>query len=145
MKKQEGSFQEGVVIFFACSGGSKVGHLTDLVARKLQDAGEILMSCPPAVSGQIESYLDKLRKDKKVIVLDGCENDCVSRTLQNSGFKHYLHIRLNEMGLTKSNALVNTDTVEKIVDHVRKAMKQPSTWEKNTFSYDLSKDRCGKR
>jgi uncharacterized metal-binding protein len=140
MKKEESSFREGVIVLFACSGGSKAGELTDVAARKLQDAGEILMSCPPAVSGQIEGHLEKLKKDQKVVVLDGCENDCVGRTLENAGFRDYLHIRLNELGFTKSNAVVNADAVKKVVEHVKKTMKKKSIWEKHSFSYHPSKD-----
>ncbi len=141
-KKPGESFQEGVILLFACSGGSKAGEVTDIIARKLQASGDVLMSCVCAVSGQITGHLEKLKKDRKVIVLDGCTNDCVSRTLENAGFRNFIHIRLNEFGVTERNAIVKEGIVNKVIDHVKETIKKTSKWE---FSYLPSKDLFKRR
>lgn len=141
MENQKNSFREDVPLIFACSGGSKEGEIMDLAARKLNKTGAVLMSCCSAVSGRIDNYLEKLKKDRRIILLDGCEKDCLSKTLKNSGFAGFLHIRLNDIGLAKGKAITDEAAVEKVVEYVKKAMEKPSIWQENSFSYHPTKDR----
>lgn len=141
MEKPDSSFRENVIILFACSGASKAGELTDIAARKLHKKGDILMSCPPAVSGRIDSYLEKLKRDHKVIALDGCKKNCLARTLDIAGFSNYLHLNIKNLGMTRKEATVDADTVEKVCKYVLSAMNEPSVWEKFSFSYNPDADR----
>jgi uncharacterized metal-binding protein len=130
-----------IPLLFACSGGSKSAELTEIVARKLAKDGSIYMSCPPVVSARESGFLEKLKKDEKVIVLDGCEVDCVAKTLNNSGFSGFLHLRLKDIGLTKSNLNIDSATVDKVYDYVKGKINDKKIWEQHKFSYNLKKDR----
>ncbi len=111
-------------LLFTCSGGSNVGEIADRAARKLYREGVIQMSCIIAIGGKIESLLDRTKKASRVIALDGCEKDCVSRTLKNAGIKNYTHIRLNDAGMVKGGARVDETTIDKAVQHVKEIIKK---------------------
>jgi uncharacterized metal-binding protein len=134
------SIGPNTTILFACSGGSNVGELTDRAARTLQGRGSVVMSCPPAVSARIPDYLAKLKKDRRVVALDGCPHDCVARTLGNCGFSGFVHIRLDELGMKMDSTRVTDAAVKTICDHVAKTVKAPATWKANSFSYRPAKD-----
>ncbi len=127
-------------IIFACSGGSNVGEITDLVARKLLRGKEALMSCPPALSGRIESYLTRLKEESQVIVLDGCPKDCVAKTMQHAGFSGFLHIRLSDLDLHKWEADVDEGSIEKVIHHIRKLLNDSSVWDIHCFLFNQPKN-----
>ncbi len=132
--------QQRPTLLMACSGASNVGEIADLAARKLFREGSVVMTCPTAIAGRIESQLKRIQKESNVIVLDGCEKDCVCRTLKFAGFSSFVHIRLNDIGLTKGGAPVNEETVDRVVKHVMSLIKTSSLWEETfSFSYDSSK------
>ncbi|MCP4582845.1 MAG: zinc-binding protein [candidate division Zixibacteria bacterium] len=141
MKKQkENIWKDRPALVFACSGASNVGEIADLAARRLFRDGSVVMSCPSAVSGRIKSQIERIQKASQVIVLDGCEKDCVHRTLINAGFGSYAHIRLNDLGLIKGGARVDEEAVDKVVRHTKCILKTSSLWrDVFSFRYDPSK------
>ena len=139
MKKKDIGIK--VPLLFACSGGSDASHFTYRIARKLAKDKHIYMSCPPAVTAGIKDFLEKLKGDKRVIVLDGCKMDCVAKSLENSGFKGFLHINLNDDAVCqtkiKNKRKKFDDTYKKVVDLI----KDEKTWKKNRFTYNEKKNK----
>lgn len=119
-----------------------MGEIADLAARKAFRLGSTQMSCPTAISAREESYLNRLRKESRVIVLDGCETDCVAKTLKHAGYGNYVHVRLNDLGLIKGGAPVEEANIDRVAEHVKSIVEDRSTWKKHTFSYHPSKDKC---
>jgi len=88
-------------LIFACSGASDVGHLTDRAARALAREGVGRMYCLAGIGGQVESMLATTRAAKKVLVIDGCEQECGRKTLKQAGFDRLIHLKLADVGFQK--------------------------------------------
>lgn len=91
-------------LIFACSGASDVGHLTDRAARALAREGVGRMYCLAGIGGRVESMLATARAAKKVLVIDGCDQECGRKTLQQAGLERFLHLKLAELGFLKSKS-----------------------------------------
>ncbi len=142
MTEKEMNVNNQKPVLLACSGGSNVGEIADLAARKLFRDGSVVMTCPTAISGRIESQLNRMKQETKVIVLDGCDIDCVGKTLRLAGFDGFIHIRLNELDLFKGAAKVDDATVDKVVQHVKNIIKTSSLWQTRkgfVFNFDPAK------
>ena len=91
-------------LIFACSGASDVGHLTDRAARALAREGVGRMYCLAGIGGRVESMLATTRAAKKVLVIDGCDQECARKTLQQAGFDRFLHLKLADLGFQKGKS-----------------------------------------
>lgn len=91
-------------LIFACSGASDVGHLTDRAARALAREGVGRMYCLAGIGGRVETMLATTRAARKVLVIDGCEQECGRKTLQQAGFDRFLHLKLADLGFQKGKA-----------------------------------------
>lgn len=129
-----------IPLLFACSGGSNAAELVESVARKLAKNEVIYMSCPPVISARVDFFLEKLRHDEKVIALDGCETDCISQTMKNSGFEGFLHVKLSDMGISKSDASNEKRQIDIAYNFVIDKISSESIWGENKFSYRPEKD-----
>jgi uncharacterized metal-binding protein len=139
-EKKENIRNDKVPLVFACSGASNVGEIADLAARKLYRKGVTVMDCPSALSGRIKKQIEKVRKASRAIVIDGCDKDCVARTLINAGFSSYAHIRLDDLGLLKGGARVDEYSVDKVVRHAERLIQNTALWrDAFAFRYDASK------
>ncbi|MBC8487172.1 MAG: putative zinc-binding protein [Bacteroidetes bacterium] len=103
----------GEYIVFACSGASDVGHLSDLVARKLQDNGVRKMNCLAVVGAGIEKSIEDFKK-KNILVIDGCSIDCGKQVFDKNNFTDYKYMRLTDLGYKKGQ----TPVTEKVVKAV---------------------------
>jgi uncharacterized metal-binding protein len=101
----------------ACSGASDVGHLSDLVARKLRDDGTRKMNCLALVGADIETSIEKFKK-ANILMIDGCPIACGKKALDRHSFTEYNHVILTEMGYQKGMSAVNEATVEEITKKV---------------------------
>jgi uncharacterized metal-binding protein len=134
MKKEDIGIK--VPLLFACSGGSEVSHLTYRIARKLAKDQHVYMSCPPPVTAGIKDFLEKLKRDKRVIVLDGCKRSCVAKSLENTGFKGFLHIRLTEDAVCPDKIKGKRKKLDDAYKQIVELIKDEKTWERNVFTYD---------
>ena len=73
-------------IVLACSGASDLGHVTDLVARKLRDYGACKMNCLAVAGAGIESSINQF-KNAHLLVIDGCDVDCGKIIINNAGIE----------------------------------------------------------
>jgi uncharacterized metal-binding protein len=122
-KKPKPAGKKGRMLLFVCSGGSDVGELADLAARKLYRDGSVAMSCTPAIGGRLESLIRKAKNSSQVIALEGCETDCVSNTLKHAGIKKFTTVRLSDIGIMKGGARINDESIEKVAHFTRKSLK----------------------
>lgn len=101
----------------ACSGASDVGHLSDLVARKLRDNGTRKMNCLAIVGADIMPSIERFKK-ANLLVLDGCPTACGKKALDRHNFTGYSHVVLTEMGYQKGKTAVTNEVVNEIVKKV---------------------------
>jgi uncharacterized metal-binding protein len=99
---------------FACSGAADVGAIADQAARKLARDGVGKMYCMAGLGGDVGPIVDTTKKAYAVLAIDGCNVDCVEKTLERLGFKEYLHMRVTDLGLEKGSSPVTDESVDKV-------------------------------
>lgn len=101
--------QSAPKVIFPCSGASDVGGLSDRAARQmtLDLAGR--MYCLAGIGGRVEGILANTRSAAKVLVIDGCNEECARKTMELAGFSGFAHLQLErdfrfEKGATRVTA-----------------------------------------
>jgi uncharacterized metal-binding protein len=105
----------GELMVLACSGASDVGHITDLVARKLRDHRVRKMNCLAVVGAGIEKSIEDFKK-KNILVIDGCPIDCGKHIMDKNGFTNYHYIRVTDLGYKKGQTPVSDDIINAVFE-----------------------------
>lgn len=108
---------DGEFLVLACSGASDVGHLSDLVARKLRDNNQRAMKCLAMVAANNQPLIDSL-KLANVLVIDGCKIDCGKKIMEKAGVANYNYIRLSDWGFKKGQSPVSPETINELYKKV---------------------------
>ena len=104
----------GPTLVFACSGAADVGEISDRAARKLSKDGVGAMFCLAGIGGKVEPIMKKTRSASQILVIDGCNLDCVKNCLENAGFKEFEYIRVTDLGLEKGKSPANEENINKV-------------------------------
>jgi uncharacterized metal-binding protein len=114
--KEKNTYVSGLdsKLIFACSGAADVGALSDQVARKLTRDGVGKMFCLAGVGGRVPGVITTTRSAAKILVIDGCSQNCAQQVLEQAGFTSYAHLKLADMGMEKGNSPVNVESIEKV-------------------------------
>ena len=86
---------------FPCSGASDVGGLSDQAARQMALDGTGKMYCLAGIGGRVDGIMANTRAAARVLVIDGCPQECARKTMELAGFKDFQHLSLAEMGCKK--------------------------------------------
>ena len=86
---------------FPCSGASDVGGLSDQAGRQMALDGTGKMYCLAGIGGRVEGIMANTRGAARVLVIDGCPQECARKTLELAGFKQFEHLKLEAMGFKK--------------------------------------------
>lgn len=105
----------GPKLIVACSGAADVGAIADQTARKLTRDGAGKMYCMAGLGGDVGPIVDTTRKASAILAIDGCNVDCVKKTLERLGFTDYLHMRVTDLGLEKGKSPVTDENIGKVV------------------------------
>jgi len=105
---------DGPKLVFACSGAADVGAIADRVARKLTRDGAGKMYCMAGLGGDVGPIVETTRKASAILAIDGCNVDCVKKTLERLGFSGYLHMRVTDLGLEKGSSPVTDESVARV-------------------------------
>jgi len=96
-------------LIFPCSGASDVGGLSDRAARQmtLDLAGK--MYCLAGIGGRVEGIMANTKAAAKMLVIDGCKEECARKTMELAGFSGFAHLQLErdlsfEKGATRGTA-----------------------------------------
>ena len=95
------------------------GEISDKAARKLTKEGVGMMFCTAGIGGRVEGIMKKTESAEKVVAIDGCGLNCVKKSLEEAGFKEYLHVQLADIGLEKGNSPATEENIDKVVSTVR--------------------------
>ena len=115
---------EDLKLIFACSGASDVGHLTDLAARAAAKDGAGKMYCLAGIGGGIDDMLAKTRSSERLVVLDGCEQECARKTLAKAGFSGFGHLKLAELGFAKGQSPATPERVRMVAEKTVELLKK---------------------
>ena len=103
-------------LIFPCSGASDVGGLTDRAARQMTLDGTGKMYCLAGIGGRVQSILDSTQAAAKVLVIDGCKEDCGRKMMELAGFKDFQHLKVAEMGFKKGETPLTPARIRKVAD-----------------------------
>ncbi|WP_459947526.1 putative zinc-binding protein [Desulfocastanea catecholica] len=101
-------------LIFACSGASDVGSISDQVARKLMRDGTGKMICLAGVAGRVSGIMATTSSAAKILVINGCSQNCAQQVLEQAGFTSYIHLRLADLGMEKGQSPVTPESIEKV-------------------------------
>ncbi len=104
-------------LIFSCSGAADVGALSDQAARKLMRDGAGKMFCLTGVGGRVPGIIATTRSAAKILVIDGCKQNCAQKTIEQAGFTSYAHLKLADIGLEKGKSPVTPENIENVAAH----------------------------
>ncbi|MBN1507931.1 MAG: putative zinc-binding protein [Sedimentisphaerales bacterium] len=102
----------GDTLIFACSGAADVGAISDRAARQLTRDGKGKMFCLAGIGGRVQGILDKTAAAAHIVAIDGCSLDCAKKTLEQTGFSEFAHVRVTDLGMEKGKAPVTDQSTE---------------------------------
>lgn len=111
------SCQAAPKLIFPCSGASDVGGLTDRAARQmtLNLAGK--MYCLAGIGGRVEGIMANTKAAARVLVVDGCKEECARKTMELAGFSRFIHLQLErDLGFEKGATRVIAARIRQIAD-----------------------------
>ena len=71
---------------FPCSGASDVGGLSDQAARQMTLDGTGKVYCLAGIGGRVRGILANTRAAARVLVIDGCPQECARNKMELAGF-----------------------------------------------------------
>lgn len=106
-------------IIFPCSGAADVGETADRAARKLAADGDGRMYCLAGIGGRVSGIMESTEAAAKILAIDGCPQDCATKTLELAGFTSFEHFRVTEHGFEKGKSPVTDENILKIAEHAK--------------------------
>ncbi|MBN1845353.1 MAG: putative zinc-binding protein [Sedimentisphaerales bacterium] len=104
----------GTKLIFACSGAADVGEIADRAARQMTRDGAGRMFCLAGVGGRVEPIMKTTEAAEQILALDGCDLDCVKKTLQQAGLTRFAHLRVTDLGLEKGKTPASDQAVASV-------------------------------
>jgi uncharacterized metal-binding protein len=101
---------------FPCSGASDVGGLSDQAARQMSQDGTGKMYCLAGIGGRVNGIMANTRGAVRVLVIDGCPQECARKTMELAGFKDFQHLKLAEMGFKKGETPLTPARVREVAN-----------------------------
>ena len=62
------------------------------------------MYCLADIGGRVDGIMTNTRAAARLLVIDGCPQECARKTMELAGFKDFQHLKLAEMGFKKGEA-----------------------------------------
>ena len=111
------SCQAAPKLIFPCSGASDVGGLTDRAARKMTLDLVGKMYCLAGIGGRVEGILANTKAAARVLVIDGCKEECARKTMELAGFGGFAHLQLErDLGFEKGATRVSAARIRRIAE-----------------------------
>jgi len=80
-----GKEAEKLYIILACGGAANVGLIGYMAAVELTKEGKARMCCITPVGAKIPYYVDIMKRAKKLVVVNGCQNQCARKVVEQVG------------------------------------------------------------
>jgi len=101
-------------LIFACSGAADVGAVADQAARKMTRDGTGKMFCMAGIGGRVSGIMATTASASKILAIDGCPLNCVKNSLEQAGFKTYVHLQLADLGMEKGKTPPTPEAIAKV-------------------------------
>jgi uncharacterized metal-binding protein len=110
-------------ILLVCGGAANVGLAGYLAAVELTKEGKARMCCITPVGAGSETYIDIARRAKKLVVINGCQNQCASRVLEQAGVKPDHVIVVSEVIKKIPTFDINEEDVQLVKRKIEEALE----------------------
>ena len=60
---------------------------------------------------------DATRTAAKILIIDGCAQECAGKTMELAGFKNFRHLKLAEMGFEKGATPLTDARIRLVANH----------------------------
>ena len=90
------------IAIFPCVGASNVGQLSNKIAIELDKKEIGNLMCTAGIGARASGIMKSAEASDRIIAIDGCPVNCVSKTLELAGFKVDSHIIISEFGIKKT-------------------------------------------
>ncbi len=74
------------------------------------------MYCLAGIGGRVETIMVNTRAAAKILVIDGCNQECARKTMELAGFKAFEHLKLEAMGFKKGETPLTPARVREVAD-----------------------------
>ncbi|HBA82515.1 MAG TPA: zinc-binding protein [Verrucomicrobia bacterium] len=118
---------EAPKLIFACSGAADAGALADQAARKMTRDGVGKMYCLAGLGGHLPGIISTTQKACKILAIDGCPLNCVHHTLEQAGFKDFLHLQLADLGLIKGQSPLTDENIRRVTTPATELLAKGTT------------------
>lgn len=117
------SANNGETLIFTCAGASHGGQVANRAGVQLSEEGAGEFFCLAAVAGCVEAKMRRVVRAARRVVIDGCENNCVRRTLELAELPVDVYVHLDDLGIEKQPARPDmTADVRKVVERVKELL-----------------------
>jgi len=126
MEKNVAKNDEFFIAIANCSGRSNTGQMSVEIAKKLDNTLPYArISCLPAIFPELKPA-EKFKEADAIVVIDGCNEACVLKTIEKAGFKPALRITPDDdYGVEKTPGLeYDKEVMNKIADDVIEKVKE---------------------
>jgi uncharacterized metal-binding protein len=104
-------------LIFPCSGASDVGGLSDRAARQMTLDQTGKMYCLAGIGGRVEGIMENTKAAAKVLVIDGCKEECSRKTMELAGFSGIAHLQLErDLGCEKGATRATAARISQVAD-----------------------------
>ena len=101
---------------FPCSGASDVGGISDQAARQMAKDGTGKMYCLAGIGGRVDAIMANTQAAARILVIDGCSQECARKTMELAGFKQFEHLKLEAMGFKKGETPLTPARIREVAD-----------------------------
>lgn len=91
-----------------------MGGLADAAARQMTRDQTGRMYCLAGIGGRVGSILEMTRTAAKILVIDGCPQECGRKTLEQAGFTGFQHLKLSGLGLHKGSSPATQENIRRV-------------------------------
>ncbi len=75
----------------------------------LDQAGK--MYCLAGIGGRVNTIMETTKAAAKILVIDGCPQECARKTMELAGFTGFQHLRLASLGLHKGSSPATDENI----------------------------------
>lgn len=101
-----------------CSGASDLGHLSDIIARKLSSNKVRRMNCLAVIANGSNTLIETY-KQANVLAIDGCSGDCSKKILEKAGITGINHLRLTDLNYIKGETPATEEDINAIYEKAK--------------------------
>jgi uncharacterized metal-binding protein len=75
------------------------------------------MYCLAGIGGRVEGIMANTKAAARVLVIDGCKEECARKTMELAGFGGFAHLQLQrDLGFEKGATRVTTARIRQLAD-----------------------------